>query len=501
MVEHSRSFDETTTTPVIGNAGQSGTTSRNTTAPTAPTTTTASRSRSKSNDDVIYLNNAGQAFLDPEVRALGQSILTQPPYKMHPQEDQKRIRELFATLIGIDNDDSDGDGGSKNIAIMPSTAFATTFVARNIQRLYHLDTTSGTAIPKKTKILLLQDQFCSAVYPWQEICDESQPLDNGDDDNNNDDNNKNGPKTLSLKIVPYPGGIRNSNKNGTDHATSNSQGWTEAVLEHLTDDVLATCLPPLHWSDGALLDLERIGKVCQEKKILYFVDATQAIGAMPCTVAGCGNPLVMACSVHKWLRGPPGASLVYVSPELNATWQPLDQHGRSRDMAEGKSWEAFPNKIGPQGYPKKYFQDARKFDSGGKPNPLLLPMLRLGMEQVVERVDLTTIQARFQQLMTPLLEWALSPMPNTSSSDVNQQPWFTMTPGPHCYHLVGIRPTFLSVSQMLELNSQLEKEHNAYIAVRCGAFRIAPYLDTTPDEMVRFVDIFRKLCQSYHTAA
>lgn len=453
MVENARSFDEKDTTAAKDN-------------------------NSNNSDDVIYLNNAGQAFLDPAVRALGQSILAKPPYEMHAEEDQKRIRELFATLIGIGGEEK---GGAKDIAIMPSTAFATTFVARNIQRLYHLDNIAAatTDAPKKNKILLLQDQFCSAVYPWQELCDESHPNNNN---NNNDDE-----KGMSLKIVPYP--KRDSASKSNDQDT----GWTEAVLEHLTDDILATCLPPLHWSDGALLDLERIGKVCHDKNILYMVDATQAVGAMPSTVQGCGSPLVMTCSVHKWLRGPPGASLVYVAPELNDKWQPLDQHGRSRDMADGASWDASKDEMGPSGYPEKYFKDARKFDSGGKPNPLLLPMLRLGMEQVVERVDLTTIQASLKALMTPLLEWALSPMPNRN----NHQPWFTLTPGPHCYHLVGIRPTFLTVPEMLDLANKLQTEHNTFLAVRCGGFRIAPYLDTTPDEMQRFVKIFSELCQSY----
>lgn len=385
-------------------------------------------------EDVIYLNHAGQAWLDSEVQALGQSILSKPPFEMHGEEDQAKIRQLYATLIGDQ---------ASNIAMMPSTAFATTLVAWNIQRSY-LES-GGTAT--KNKILLLRDQFSSAVYPWQEICDESS---NG----------------LSLKIVPYP---------------TDEQGWTEAVLAELTDDVFCTCLPPLHWSDGALLDLKAIGTVCHEKNIFYMVDATQAVGIMPCTIASCGNPLVMACSVHKWLRGPPGASLVYMNPQLNATWQPLDQHGRSRE----KAWDASKDEMGPKGYPANYRTDARKFDSGGRPNPILLPMLRLGMEQVVERVNLTTAQDQLKQLLSPLLDWALS------------SGLFTLPPGPHVYHLVGLRPTFLTASHMLELNAKLEKEHKVYVAVRCGAFRISPYLDTTPYEIQRFTEIFKELCHPY----
>jgi len=437
MVESNDSFDSTTYIPV-------------------PQTTMASSSKDD-NNVIIYLNNAGSAWLDPQVRALGQSILDLPPFDMHGETDQAKIRQLYATLI---------DNHASNIAIMPSTAFAITLVARNVQRTHHQHFLSSfsdaagdnktTTINNKNKIVLLQDQFCSAVYPWQEICEESI----SHNSNNNHHN-------LSLKIVPYP-----KDKQG---------GWTEAILEHLTDDVLCTCLPPLHWSDGALVGLKQIGVVCRQKNIMLIVDATQAVGILPCTVESCGNPIVMACSVHKWLRGPTGASLVYMDPKLYDIWQPLDQHGRSRDTADGPAWDASKDEMGPNGYPEKYFKDARKFDSGGKPNPILLPMLRLGMEQAIERVDLTTVQDHLKKLMTPLLEWALAN-------------GFTMTPGKHCYHLIGIRPTFLTVEEMLAFNAKLEKEHKVYIAVRCGAFRIAPYLDTTPDEIQRFIAILKQMC-------
>lgn len=54
---------------------------------------------------------------------------------------------------------------------------------------------------------------------------------------------------------------------------------------------------------------------------------------------------MLACSVHKWLRGPPGMSLVYVSPELHDSWLPLDLHGRSRLFPEGMYWEAYRHEV------------------------------------------------------------------------------------------------------------------------------------------------------------
>lgn len=388
----------------------------------------ATMSKPAKREEIVYLNNAGQAWLHPEVEEVGKMVVSRPPWEMHADEDQKRIRQLFATLIEAQESD---------IAIMPSTAFATTFAARNVQRIWQEQRDHNTA---KNKILLISDQMCSAVYAWQEFCDETE-------------------NSLSLKIVPYP---------------TNGKNWTQAITEELTDDVLVACLPPLHWSDGALIALEQIGQICRAKNVVFVVDATQAVGIMPCSVQEI-QPDVLACSVHKWLRGPSGASLVYVRSDKHETWQPLDQHGRSRDLVGGSSWDASKNDMGPKGYPEKYFSDARKFDSGGKPNPIILPMLRKSMEIVVQNVNLNTAQTELKEIMKPVVEWAMNN-------------GFSLTPGPLAWHLVGLRNTSLTAQQMLDVCSRLQG-HNIFIAVRCGAFRISPYLDTTRDEIARLIRI------------
>lgn len=224
---------------------------------------------------VVYLNNAGQAELSPEVKAAGIAAIQQPPWEPHATgDDQQRVRECFASLIEADASD---------VAIMPSTAFAITLAARNIQRLAATKNTKG-------KILLLQDQFNSAVYPWQQICEES----NG---------------SVTLQIIPHP-------------PPNQEHGWTKAILDRLDSNVIAACLPPLHWSNGALIDLETIGEVCRHHDIPLIVDATQgkntifmilctsliishylnlqstAVGIMDMSVKKI-QPTLVACSVHK----------------------------------------------------------------------------------------------------------------------------------------------------------------------------------------------------------
>ena len=146
--------------------------------------------------------------------------------------------------------------------------------ASNIQRL--LKEKEGSLTNVIGRVVLLQDQFCSAVYPWQQLREESDGK-------------------IRLDIVPYPD-------------IDDTDGWTPAILRRLesdsdndnsdNSDVIAVCLPPLHWSDGSFIDLEIIGQVCRQKKIPLIVDATQGVGIMPLSVAKI-QPTFLACSVHK----------------------------------------------------------------------------------------------------------------------------------------------------------------------------------------------------------
>ena len=195
--------------------------------------------------NVVYLNNAGEAQLSPQVQEVGRKVISEPPWKISSTNNnnnildsqRERIRQLFASLINAKS--------SKDIAFMPSTAFAITFAARNIQRCCLVGQGRGG------KILVLEDQMCSAVYPWQQICAESKC-------------------SVELKIINYP---------------ADNGGWTEAVLNQMDDDVLVVCLPPLHWSSGSLIDLEAIGSACRRHGSIFIVDATQ--GEYYCSCCCC----------------------------------------------------------------------------------------------------------------------------------------------------------------------------------------------------------------------
>ena len=109
----------------------------------------------------------------------------------------------------------------------------------------------------------------------------------------------------------------------------------EQVAEAMRED---TILVTIMWANneiGTLNEIEQIGKVCKENKVLFFTDATQAVGKVPINVDEAGVDLLCG-SGHK-LYGPKGAGFLYVrrrNPRVRLS-PIIDGGGHERGMRSG----------------------------------------------------------------------------------------------------------------------------------------------------------------------
>ncbi len=81
------------------------------------------------------------------------------------------------------------------------------------------------------------------------------------------------------------------------------------------DGVRLIAVSAVSFWDGRRHDLERIGKLCKKKGILFSVDAIQAVGAVPVDVKAWDCDF-LACGGQKWLFGPVGTGFIYVREGL-----------------------------------------------------------------------------------------------------------------------------------------------------------------------------------------
>lgn len=75
------------------------------------------------------------------------------------------------------------------------------------------------------------------------------------------------------------------------------------------------------FSSGFRLDLEKLGQYTRAKEILFIVDGSQSLGALPLDVRACQVDF-LACSCFKWLMAPLGTGLLYCRKELITRFEP-----------------------------------------------------------------------------------------------------------------------------------------------------------------------------------
>ena len=74
---------------------------------------------------------------------------------------------------------------------------------------------------------------------------------------------------------------------------------------------------------GYRADLNAIGEICRRHNCLFLVDAIQGLGAFPVDVRAAGIH-ALAADGHKWLLGPEGCGILYISRELQDAVDPVE---------------------------------------------------------------------------------------------------------------------------------------------------------------------------------
>src|SRR3954452_635734 len=74
---------------------------------------------------------------------------------------------------------------------------------------------------------------------------------------------------------------------------------------------------------GYRAPIQAIGEICRRNRCIYLVDAIQGMGAFPLDVRTCGIH-ALAADGHKWLTGPEGCAILYVSKELLDHVEPVE---------------------------------------------------------------------------------------------------------------------------------------------------------------------------------
>lgn len=148
------------------------------------------------------------------------------------------------------------------------------------------------------------------------------------------------------------------------------------LKKHLPKETRVFDISHVTFDTGKKIDLLGIGKLMQERDILFCVDTTQALGGMPVTPQELAHIDVLTCSSYKWLLGPYGHAFGHFSPKA----QELIDHTSA-------NWILSPNSkvvYSLLDYTTETLPGARKYDRGQASNFLTLACLEAGLEFLMQ---------------------------------------------------------------------------------------------------------------------
>jgi cysteine desulfurase/selenocysteine lyase len=95
----------------------------------------------------------------------------------------------------------------------------------------------------------------------------------------------------------------------------------EEILSLIDSRTRVVSLSFVEYASGFRNDLAKIGSHCRERGVLFVVDAIQGLGALKLDVQACSIDALSA-DAHKFLLGPDGVALFYVSRQAMELIQP-----------------------------------------------------------------------------------------------------------------------------------------------------------------------------------
>ncbi|MGI9478236.1 MAG: aminotransferase class V-fold PLP-dependent enzyme [Hyphomicrobiaceae bacterium] len=255
--------------------------------------------------DVAYFNAAAWSPIPigaVEVGKAGASRKSRPWEVPHGFDETQfeRSRKAAAGLINASPDD---------VALISSVGYGVCTAAKVFD------------VPKGSRVLVLDNDHSSPVLEWMVRA---------------------GDGSFEVAIV----------------STVATHDWTTALVEEIvrTDcaPVALASISSVHWSDGGLVDLDRVQAALKAHGAGLLIDATHAAGVMAIDVTQL-DPDFVIFPTYKWLLGPYGRAFIYVA-RRHQGGVPLEQTGYGRKGISGEAERYFSD--------LEYVDNARRFDMG-----------------------------------------------------------------------------------------------------------------------------------------
>jgi selenocysteine lyase/cysteine desulfurase len=213
--------------------------------------------------DICFLNAASYSPLPLRTQEAGRAAVGRKgtPWTLDAvfaDRQHERARAAAARLINADPAD---------VALISSISYGVATAAKVL------------TIASGSRVIVLENDHSSPVLEWQTRADA---------------------QGFTIETVPRP----------------NDGNWTAAVLATIarpgSPPIGLASISSVHWSDGGLIDIEKVGSALRQHGATFLIDATQSAGVLTVDVRRL-DPDFVIFPTYKWLLGPYGRAFLYVA--------------------------------------------------------------------------------------------------------------------------------------------------------------------------------------------
>ncbi len=365
---------------------------------------------------VCYLNAASYSPLPLRTQEAGRAAVGRKgkPWTLaagFAGEQHERARLAAARLINADFGD---------IALIPSISYGVATAAKLL------------TIGRGTRVIVLENDHSSPVLEWRTRADA---------------------QGFSVETVGTP-------SNGD---------WTSAVLATIEKSgaapVSLASISSVHWSDGGLIDVEKVSAALRRQGAKFLIDATQSAGVLAMDIKRL-DPDFVIFPTYKWLIGPYGRAFLYVA-KRHQDGVPLEQISAARRNVRAENDVYFTD--------ISYVPDARRFDMGERDHFISMEMASIGMEMMADW-GAAAIAERLQMLT----ERIAAGLRGTSVNLLDP-----------CFRAPHILSLGFDNGMPAGLIEDLAAE-GVYVAPRLGRMRISPHVYNDEVDVDRLVTALTK---------
>lgn len=275
--------------------------------------------------DICYLNSASYSPLPLRAQEAARAAVGRKgaPWTLDAafaNRQHERARAAAARLINAETSD---------VALISSVSYGVATVGKIL------------AIPPRMRVLVLENDHSSPILEWQ-----TRAASAG----------------FTIETVRQPP----------------DGDWTSAVMAAIerpnAERLALASISSVHWSDGGLIDVAKVGAALKRHGALFLIDATHAVGVLAMDVRSL-DPDFVIFPTYKWLLGPYGRAFIYIA-KRHQGGIPLEQTGFGRREVRSDAEIYFAD--------VSYVPGARRFDMGERDHFISMEMAAIGMEMMAE---------------------------------------------------------------------------------------------------------------------